>query len=223
MFFPPPCDHPCHWRAAVGVIRQWQAKRGVTALTDPSSCYVIVNPQPSARSRRRFHPPAVRRATGVEGGGRVAAARRGVGWGGGINMTPSYFYISKRSQAAVFSLSGEGLSLASDTQLGASNFFQMRTSQQRRWRRRRRLPDCPSHRKPGPKPVSQPGKLPLKASSSPGFGSPPEVLILLAFCLCVCVCACACRMSKSTSANSSETTTRQPRRSSCGGAGNSCN
>lgn len=56
VFFPPSCDHPCHWRAAVGVIRQWQAKRGVTVLTDPSSCYVIVNPQPSARSHCCFHP-----------------------------------------------------------------------------------------------------------------------------------------------------------------------
>lgn len=43
-------------------------------------------------------------------------------------MTPSYFYISKRSQAAVFSLSGEGLRR---TQLRVRT-FQMRTSQRLR-------------------------------------------------------------------------------------------
>lgn len=26
VFFPPPCDHPCHWWAAASIIRQWQAK-----------------------------------------------------------------------------------------------------------------------------------------------------------------------------------------------------
>lgn len=107
MFFPPSCDHPCHWWAAVGVIRQWQAKRGVTVLTDHSSCYVIVNPQPSARSHCCFHPSILHE------GDR------------GINMMPSYFYISKRSQAAVFSLSGEGFY---STQLRART-FQMGTSQ----------------------------------------------------------------------------------------------
>jgi len=46
--------------AAGGVIRQWRAKRGVTAPTDPTpSCDVIVNPQPST-PHCRFHPSILR-------------------------------------------------------------------------------------------------------------------------------------------------------------------